>query len=144
MCGEELTFGGGWGGGVYCGEFFQVGGEMSKFLAGVGALPPSLPVGKTLSFIKIYIHHVTIIVIAIIIAFRVERIRNSCAQFFEHAVETFGAGMHHGKVCISSAFISLRYVQNIPTCCCSGKYNLIQSKIFIMSLQLLFNLQVLD
>ena len=70
--------------GVYWGEFFQVGGGMSKFLAGVGGLPPSLPVGKTLSFIKIYIHHVTIIVIAIIIAFRVERIRNSCAQFFEH------------------------------------------------------------
>ena len=91
--------------GVYWGKFFQVGGGMSKFLAGVGGLPPSLPVGKTLSFIKIYIHHVTIIVIAIIIAFRVERIRNSCAQFFQHAVETFGAGMHHGKACISSAFI---------------------------------------
>ena len=91
--------------GVYWGEFFQVGGGMSKFLAGVAGLPPSLPVGKTLSFIKIYIHHVTIIVIAIIIAFRVERIRNSCAQFFEHAVETFGTSMHHGKACISSAFI---------------------------------------
>ena len=91
--------------GVYWGEFYQVGGGMSKFLAGVGGLPPSLPVGKTLSFIKIYIHHVTIIVITIIIAFRVERIRDSCAQFFEHAGETFGAGMHHGKACISSAFI---------------------------------------
>ena len=87
--------------GVYWGEFFQVGGGMSKFLAGVGGLPPPLPVGKTFSFIKIYIHHVTIIVITIIIAFRVERIRNSCAQFFQ----TFGAGMHHGKACISSAFI---------------------------------------
>ena len=60
---------------------------MSKFLAGVGELPPPLPVGKIFSFIKIYIHHVTIIVITII-AFRVERIRNSCAQFFQ----TFGAG----------------------------------------------------
>ena len=105
-----LGGGGGWnknlvGVGVYWGEFFQVGGGMSKLLAGVGGLPPSFPVGKTLSFIKIYIHHVTIIVIAIIIAFRVERIRNSCAQFFQHAVETFGAGMHHGKACISSAFI---------------------------------------
>ena len=81
--------------GVYSGEFFQVGEGMSKVLAGVGRLPSSLPVGKTLSFIKIYTHHVTDIVIAIIIAFRVERIRNSSAQFFKHAVETFGAGMHH-------------------------------------------------
>ena len=46
-----------------------------------------------------------IIVIAIIIVFREERIGNSCAQFFGHAVETFSAGMHHGKACISSAFI---------------------------------------
>ena len=46
---------------------------MSKFSTGAGGLPPSLPVGKTLSFIKIYIHHVAIIVFAIIITFRVER-----------------------------------------------------------------------
>ena len=90
---------------VYRGKFFQVGGGMSKFLAGVVGIPPSLPVGKTLSVMKIYIHHVAIIVIAIIIIFRVERIGNSRAHFFEHAVETFGAGMHHGKACISSEFI---------------------------------------
>ena len=91
--------------GIYWGEFFQVRRGMSKFSAGAGGLPPSLPVGKTLSFMKIYIHHVAIIVIAIIIIFRVERIGNSRAHFFEHAVETFGAGMHHGKACISSEFI---------------------------------------
>ena len=91
--------------GIYWGEFFQVRRGMSKFSAGAGGLPPSLPVGKTLSFMKIYIHHVAIIVITIIIIFREERIGNSCAQFFEHAVETFSAGMHHGKACISSAFI---------------------------------------
>ena len=78
---------------------------MRKFLAGVGGLSPSLPVGKTLSVMKIYIHHVAIIVITINVIFRLERIGNSCAQFFEHTVETFGAGMHHGKGCISSAFI---------------------------------------
>ena len=78
---------------------------MRNFSAGVGGLTQSLPVGKTLSFMKIYIHHVAIIVIAIIITFKVKRIRNSCAKFFKHAVETFSAVMHHGKSCISSAFI---------------------------------------
>ena len=68
--------------GVYWGKFFEVGGGMSKFSAGVGGLPPSLPVGKTLSFMKIYIHHVAIIVIAIIIIFREERIKISCEQIF--------------------------------------------------------------
>ena len=91
--------------GVYWGRLFQVGWVMSKFSAGVGGLPPSLPIGKTLSVMKIYIHHVGITVITIIINFWVERIGNSCAQCFEHAVETFGAGMHHGRACISSAFI---------------------------------------
>ena len=69
---------------------------MSKFLAGV--------VGKPFPLRK-YIHNGAIIVIAIIMIFSEERIGNSCARFFEHAVETFSAGMHHGKACISSAFI---------------------------------------
>ena len=91
--------------GIYWGEFFQVRRGMSKFSAGAGGLPPSLPVGKTLSFMKIYIHHVAIIVITIIIIFRVERIGNFGAQFFEHVVKTLGACLHHAEACISSAFI---------------------------------------
>ena len=75
---------------------------MNKFSAVVGGIPPSLPVGRILSFMNIYIHHVAIIVIAIIIFFRVERIGNSCAQFFEHIVETFGAGVHYAKAFIQN------------------------------------------
>ena len=90
---------------VYWGEFFQVRGGMSKLSAGVGGLCPSLPVGKTLSFMNIYVHHVDIIVITIIIIFRVERIGNTDAQFFEHVVKTFDACLHHAEACISSAFI---------------------------------------
>ena len=94
-------------GGSYWGKFFQVRGGMSKLSAGVGGLSPSLPLGKTLFFmnIYIYIHHVDIIVITIIIIFRVERIGNTGAQFFEHVVKTFDACLHHAEACISSAFI---------------------------------------
>ena len=90
---------------VYWGKFFQVRGGMSKLSAVVGGLCPSLPVGKTLSFMNIYIPHVDIIVITIIIIFRVERIGNSDAQFFKHVVKTFDVCLHHAEACISSAFI---------------------------------------
>ena len=60
----------------------------------------------------IYVHHVDIIVITIIIIFRVERIGNFGAQFFEHVVKTLGACLHHAEACISSAFIQ-KLVQKI-------------------------------
>ena len=120
--------------GVYWGEFFQVGGRMIKFSAGVGGLPPSLPVGKTLSFIKIYIHHVAIIVIVIVITFRVERIRNSCTEIFKHAVETFSAGMHPGKACISSSFIQklvyqIMYLKSVFAMYKTYQLNVVQGNI---------------
>ena len=47
VCGEELTFGGGWGGESTVGNVSRWGG-VSRFLAGGGNPPPSSPVGKTL------------------------------------------------------------------------------------------------
>ena len=107
---------------------------------------------------KIYIQRVVIIVIAIIIIFREERIERKeflgpiflahCWDFWHRYAPW--KRMHlfciYSKIGASNHVpqISLRYVQNMQTYCWSGKYNLIQSKTFIMSLQLLFNLQVLD
>ena len=48
VCGEELTFGGGVGGGESTVGNFSRWGRVSKFLAGEGNPPPSSPVGKTL------------------------------------------------------------------------------------------------